>query len=524
MMRTTLRRILWLALAATYPLAAQGLAATPADSAAPRQAAWVVEPQPIDGGVADKGINVLVDSSHDLLFLWMWQVRGGLRGHLGYRTTGNEATLSTVLGPGATARQRDQSRHRWNAHRPFQMAPIGCQYHVVVIYQGGGRQPFLKEEVQALERFMREGGGVILVALPGHGREFPLGQLAAEWGAAFADKAAGPVTGKTVRWPDAKALGDVRLPSLATKGAVRWTVLGQAAGDAPVALQRPYGKGNLIIVSDSRLLTDDKGPRLEPFDDLLQLAGAGRPPDKGPRTVPWENGGVGGAFWPEKEFDLGGIKVLYAANQLPGVVTAVQERGPEVLRHLGELIPSKTWQGETFHIILAAGSPGSGWAVNAYTPKSAAMTCDDRDTGSILSVAAHELAHTMPGPPASDGTCRAGWPPFHSEAHAGYFQRMVGKRMGLGGVPGWWSDPNAPPPHTGVDLAKDSGGKAWDAAWWVWRQIDMKYGEGWYPKWMQRVYERGVGRPNNPVDLTVIIETTSEAVGADVRPIFDRIR
>ena len=262
-----------------------------------------------------------------------------------------------------------------------------------------------------------------------------------------------------------------------------------------------------------------------PLSDVLRVATGAQSHDTDQRTVPWERGGVGGAIFPEKHFDLGGVRICYAAHQHPGVIRTIKERLPEVKRHLEQLIPSGSWSDEPFYVVLGAGSPGSGWAVNIYTPKSASATCDDRNPDGILSVAAHELAHTMKGPAASDGTRRAKWPPFWGKAHAGYFQRLVWERMGLRKkLPEWWSNKSLYPPHRGIDLSRDTGIKAWESAWWAWRQIDHSHAEGWYPKWLQLVYERGVDQTRNVVTLDVMIETISQAIGEDVKPIFNRIR
>jgi len=482
---------------------------------------WRIEPQPLAGNVADKRINVLMDNSHDLAFAWLFGLRNKLRWDLGYRVTSNQATLSSILHDRAVARQRDQSTHR-SGSRPFVWAPVSCQYHVALIYQGGARQPFLAEEVAALEEFMRRGSGVILVACSDRADDYPLRELIRRWGAELGGRATSPIAGDAVPWPEADKGRAFHAVSPA-KAETPWEPLGQGKDGKVVACWRRFGKGALVVVADGALLFGPKEPRLPTFDALIRIAAVGRPADAAERVVPWEHGYGGGAFWPEKEFDLGGVKVVYAANQRPGVVAGARERLPEVRRCLDKLLPSPPWPGGSFYIILAAGSPGSGWAVNVLSPKTAGITCDESSLNAICSVAAHELAHTMTGPPASDGTCVANWPPFFSEAHAGYLQRLVGERMKLGANPPWWNEPDAPPPHFGIDLNKDSGGQAWDSVWWVWRQIDMKHDEGWYPRWLQRVYERGAGKRANPVDLEVIIQTTSQAVGADVRPIFDRI-
>jgi hypothetical protein len=54
------------------------------------------------------------------------------------------------------------------------------------------------------------------------------------------------------------------------------------------------------------------------------------------------------------------------------------------------------------------------------------------DHNSIPSILAHELAHTMYGPEAVDGTPGCRLPEWSSEAHAGWIQRQVGREMGFG--------------------------------------------------------------------------------------------
>ena len=145
--------------------------------------------------------------------------------------------------------------------------------------------------------------------------------------------------------------------------------------------------------------------------------------------MPWEPEGLGGAFYPDNEIEVGGLRVLYSDNQLPSIVELARTRTTEVLAILQKMLPTPPNPGKAYYINLAAGE-GGGWAENAVTPKMAGTISMKPE--SILSILAHELAHTMYGPEAFDGTPGCRMPDWWSEAHAGWFQRKAIKELGFG--------------------------------------------------------------------------------------------
>ncbi len=132
----------------------------------------------------------------------------------------------------------------------------------------------------------------------------------------------------------------------------------------------------------------------------------------------------------------------------------------------------------------------------------------------------------MYGPQATDGTPGCGLPDWFSEAHAGWFQRKVGREMGFG--QGWpYHSPGLAqrdPLLDAVDLANVGEGQmalAWEKAWFIWSILDARYGPDWYPKWLAHVH----GKYNDPArQLTMdeYIISVSETVGEDLSPLFEQ--
>lgn len=495
---------------------------------------WVgqalAENQPLPEGVEDNGINVLWDSSHQFLFFWHWEIQDAIR-KTGFRVTGSQATLSTVLDPTKLSRMRDQRDHRLGTYRPFIWAP-NPKFNVVLIYQFGKFQPFLPEERAALADFVRGGGGLVTIGKSDDSGGLPLNDLAGDFGAQFSDTP-GPapvevaddplVTGLPV---PAQAAGRVHTVRVSTD----WRPLVKAGDGTAVVAIREFGKGRVCAIGDDAALQWGKKEG-EPADiallaRLIKWTAGGSPPVGGSRDVAYEVPGMGGAIYPELDVQVAGLTVFYAANQQPGVIRIARERLPEVKTLLDKMLPSPPPPGERMYVILAAGT-GGGWAVNDYTPKSAAVGAIETDEDGILSVLAHELAHTMPGPAASDGSVGGILPPLFSEAHAGWFQRKVGTALGFTkptiqeeAIAIW--DPSC----TEVDIAnarEDQMWPAWMKLMWIWQIFDYRYGPDWYPKWMQTVHETYKNDREHHLTWDEVIATMSRAVGEDLFPFFQKV-
>ena len=98
----------------------------------------------------DTGINVLVDLSHQANFFTMWRLPGILRS-AGFRATGSQASLDSVLAPNGFSRVRIPVGRR----RPFGWWP-NAPYIVVITFQA---DPRAQEYLPGWERQPKRRGG-----------------------------------------------------------------------------------------------------------------------------------------------------------------------------------------------------------------------------------------------------------------------------------------------------------------------------------------------------------------------------
>jgi len=489
------------------------------------QAGPDVEPQPLADGVEDTGINLLLDQSHQMSFHWHWNVQSALRG-AGHRVSCNQASLHHVLAPGTPLRVRDQQVHAFggNPHRPMVMLPAP-EYHVVLTIQSGRYQPYLPEERDALRGFVEEGGGLILIGRHVEGG-YPLGELAAELGAEFAsDKVeVANRTGEPIPGLPDDAFDDPQTVATVTQ---EWTVLVGDDAEKALLARRQQGQGTVFVIHDSLCSTrNDEGrtvPRTELLSWLISEAAAGKPrTTDDERRVPWEHGGIGGVYYPENEVAIEGVRLLYADNQLPHIKELGEGGFEDVRTELQKLLPTPPNPGGDMYIVLSAGA-GGGWAENVFRPKVAGVISDDTD--GIKSILAHELAHTMNGPEAYDGTPGCGLPGWWSEAHAGWFQRKVCHNLGIGhDLFNYGSLMQKDPLFDAVDFANLQDGQtglAWRKAWLIWHLLDGRYGEDWYPKWLAHIHTKYEDDPAHRLTMDEYIMTISEAVGEDVAPLWE---
>ncbi|MEO2003920.1 MAG: hypothetical protein ABGY41_07450 [Candidatus Poribacteria bacterium] len=479
--------------------------------------------QPLHGA-ADNGMNVLLDHAHQFQFFGAWDVPPAIRAG-GFRVVSSQATLDSVLAAGGTSRVRVRQGDR----RPFGWWD-NASYNAVVTYQvDPNAQPYLPEEIAAVRAFVEQGGGLVMI---GGGRpseeaaeRWPLNAVAAEFGARFTHRRA------TVRTPVDDIAAALSPPPDADAGVVQvsdaWeSLLGD--GDSVVA-RREFGKGRVLVIADLEMLKWTGVPDAKVNADFLRFAldwvTATAVPAGGSRALPREAWG-GGAIYPELEASVGQVTVFYARNQPDWMLGVIRDDMPDVQRKIESWLPSAP-SDEGMHLILSAGA-GGGWAVNIYTPKEVGIIA--LDTEAILSIFAHELAHTMDeGPPGADGKIggRMPWP--YSEAHAGWFQ---GKVEALRTRERGGHDPNLTlnddPGHNTVDLAAlenhgPDNAIAWRKLWWVWQKMDDRYGPTWYARWLWVKNTRWGATPEKALSWTDLVEDMSIAVGEDLFPFFRAI-
>ncbi len=464
---------------------------------------------PAQPGTGDNGINVLLDHSHQFQFFGSWTLPGMMRDS-GYRVVGSQATLDTVLDPEEKSRVRVPDGDR----KPFAWWP-NPEFNVVITYQGDpNAQEYLPGEVDALKAFVDGGGGLVIIGSGAHGVEalekWPINTLAKEFDAQF--------TGEQTE------ISGLKVPRLQLGEG--WQPLLRGGDSEPVCALKTLGAGRVALVSDMALARPEKdaGPdsphsrqaRVKGLDTLLKLVSAGKPPVGGSRELPMEAWG-GGAIFPELEVEVGDVTMFYARNQKPELVSVITDDMPGVKDQIEQKWLPSIGTGDRMYLILSAGG-GGGWAVNAYRPKEVGIISLDAE--GILSVFAHELAHTMYGPPNDKGESAGGLPGVFSEAHAGWFQGKIGAlRTGARGG----HDPNKlftfDEDGTSLDLATidaEDNSKGWTKLWWIWQKLDETYGATWYPRWLWVKSVRWEDDPGRKLTWDEVVEDMSIAVGEDL--------
>ena len=454
--------------------------------------------------------SVLMDSAHQYAFFAAWDV-APLIEEQGFRVIGSQAALDTVLVPDGNCRVRLGTGDK----RPFGWRK-NPHLDAIVTYQSDpSSQDYLPEEIAAVKRFVRAGGGLVMIGggvpTADEAKRWPLNRLAAAFGAAITDRAA-TVEGAKV---PVLALSDAWQPKL--------------TGDdgSPASATRAFGKGRVAIVSSLDMLSwrsDGKGKTRDDVGKFLKdLMGwvSERSPRLGAKDSFPEP--ADSSIYPELKVKIGDIDVLYARNQKPDLLKIVKTAMPAVKKQIESWLPSVPPKDPT--CLLLCSGDGGGWAVNDFTPHEVATISLDPE--GVLSVFAHELAHTMAGPPNDKGEVAGQLPELFSEAHAGWFQGKIealrrGKRDG--------HDPNNlfgfDKDGKSYDIAKareDDFGSGWTKLWWIFQKLDDRCGPTWYPRWLWVKSMRWRDNPSRQLSWDDVVEDMSIAVGEDLFPFFRSI-
>jgi len=494
-----------------------------------------IEPQPLAVGAKDNGLNICLDSAHQFLFFWHWTVQDNMRDS-GFRVTGNMQVLNKTLVPGKLSLMRTQEDHDFHKqlHREFMLLP-NPEFNVVITYQFGGYQDYTPDELAILRKFVNDGGGLLIFgeAPADTNRVYPAQKLVAEFSAQFSDHQTSGQW-KIEKHPCTKNFTQTRPVSIAYKTIeidAQWMPLVQGADGGVLLAVRNFGQGRIVLCANDYLRLSGKKPDdadVQPILDMAQWAAKGKKPIGGDRGVPWEYGGVGGAIYPGNREEIAGVTVLYADNQQQKVLHTIRERTKEVKALLDRMIPSPQRSADEFYIIPAAGA-GGGWAVNVYTPRSASICCNDENIDDLLSIMAHEIAHTMTGPAASDGSTN-GMPPeegqgLFSEAHAGWFQKKVTHELGIESQAHDLKDlALIDPTLRELDLRhipKDKTLWAWKKIWFIYSILEAQFSEQFYANWMREIHEYCKDKAKfHQLTWQETLVTLSHAVNADVFPLF----
>lgn len=498
-----------------------GFCYTPSLALEDDQTANLIPPQPLHGG-EDNGINVFLDHAHQFLFFTAWDIPPLLR-EGGFRVVGSQAPLDTVLAPGQPSRVRlGQGKQR-----PFDWWP-NPEFNVVLTYQIQPQaQEYLPEEIAATRRFVEYGGGLVIIGGGLHSsdnvKRWPINSLAKEFGAIFSGHASSAPfseAGDSLTEPlELPSSGQVAALSLDES----WRVLLRGADATPILATREFGKGRVAVISDLDMIkwgkdstkntTRSKAANGTFLHGVLYWVASNKPPAGGSRNLPREAWG-GGAIYPEQQVDIGGITVLYAKNQKEDTLKTISEDMPDVKQQLEAWLPSVPTPGGMYLILSSGG--GGGWAVNVYEPKEVGIIALEPE--GILSVFAHELAHTMAGPPNDKGEVAGRLPWLFSEAHAGWFQGKIealrtGKRDGHEPNRIFEMDKDGKTLDlTQVQNIADENWNGWKKLWWIWQKLDDRYGPTWYPRWLWIKNMRWQDTPDRQLSWDDVVEDMSIAM------------
>lgn len=456
----------------------------------------------------DNGYNVLIDIAHQCSFALMWGLNGRFHED-GYRSVSSQASLNSVLDPEGKCRVRIPLDPE-NKIYPFAWYP-NFKYNVVLTEQGDlNAQAYTADERKALAKFVKDGGGLIVLANPAGSKEkaqaWTLDSLLGEFGASM--------TGETERFENRNYA--------ALNVGEEWDVLASGDKKLPVQARREFGKGRVVVAGaggavhfhgDNQEMNKQSADFLK--TTLAWLCEAQKPVGGEPR-FPQTMGG-GGAIYPELEGGTEGMVIFYAQNQKPALLNTVEQKFPIVTEKVQGWLPSRATS-EPMYLILSAGD-GGGWAVNAFKPKENGIISLS-DAG-LLSIYAHELAHTMSGPDSDAGKL-GGATPFaeRGEAHAGWFQ---------GKIDAWFDSTRRERPNRNVlEVFNDKGFMEkdpadWGKTWYIWQKLDDRYGPTWYPRWRWIQHTRWQEDPGHNLTWEEMTEEMSVAVGEDLFPFFRKV-
>lgn len=480
-------------------------------------------PLPLQKIKSDNGINVMIDLVHQCNFVSMWGLPNRLN-QLGFRAIGSQASLNSVLDPKGVSRVRIPWDEE-NKILPFAWHP-NFSYNTVITHQSDpNAQGYLPEEQKALEDFVRQGGGLIIIGVPPKSET-----IAKEWSLnELCNRFDAEITADTDKYQN--------LPYAVIKHNNEWEVTASGENGEPVVVYREFGKGHVAILGHGDIMQTKKEDVADTemknnlLSELVMKVSKGKKPVGGEPRYPVSGGG-GGGIYPELEKQFDDIVLFYAANQKPDLLAVVDNEIPKAKSLVESWIPSQPTL-EPMYLILSSGG-GGGWAVNAYRPKENGII--SLSSQGILSIFAHELAHTMHGPVNADEEVAGIAPiPNRGEAHAGWFQ---------GKVDAWFDTSLQDEPvkkcnslfefdptgdkldlvtHYENDKLRDEFGKGkdWTKTWWIWQKLDDRYGPTWYPRWKWVQHTRWANNPNHRLSWDEMVEDMSIAVGEDLFPFLN---
>ena len=471
----------------------------------------------------DNGYNVLIDLAHQCSFKSLWGFAPRLNS-LGYRALTSHASIHSLLDPDGLSRARIMY-DKENKIYPFAWIP-NPKINVIITEQSDpNAQDYLPKEQDALIEFVNNGGSLVIIGASSKDKDkmknWSLNGLVQKFGAELTE-GMDQFNGK-----------DHAVIKIGTD----WETVEKGENGKTVIARKIVGKGRVMILGGSVNIHE---PRETPEEDKKRisdflntsLAWLTETQEKagGEPRLPKAFGG-GGSFYPEIEKQFANIVFFYAENQKEELLKTVRDDIPKCKDLIEKLLPTKP-TAEPMYLLLCAGS-GGGWAVNAFRPKENGIISLNRL--GIISIFAHELAHTMFGPVNDRGEVAGKAPiPDKGEAHAGWFQ---GKSNAVFD-PSLKNETNRNcnsvfkfDPDLKMDLKKYAEdkeyrkqfkGRDWTKIWYLWQKLDDRYGPTWYPRWKWVQHTRWQETPEHRLTWEEMVEDISIAVGEDLFSFFNK--
>lgn len=304
--------------------------------------------------VSDKAfpvINMINDVSHHYSFFYAWRNQANFAGKYGYvdgehgqQMTQNQATISSL----------DLSNYNlFNLY-------MDTKYD----------EPYLKEDLSRLKKFVARDGGGLFVVLAGAGEKNGdnANDLLKEFGVKLSDK---KIQG-AVKLQDNEIISGIEKlddikggRQLILENKAEWEVLATDAEDAPLLVVRKFGKGHLALsgftpfikkkVKGKKLPGDYKFPNYEYAQQLFKHLSSGKILDRG-ITIPVK-------FSPEKIVELKTMKIrctAYSQKYAQNVIRDYEIIYPLMEKYMGVPLANVDQKNKlTIHLLPVQ---GSGWS------------------------------------------------------------------------------------------------------------------------------------------------------------------
>ncbi|MHC4165816.1 MAG: hypothetical protein ACYSWQ_02535 [Planctomycetota bacterium] len=288
--------------------------------------------------------------------------------------------------------------------------------NLLILQSSASPCPYLPEDIEAVRKFLAEGGGVVVLgdyALFRDESQYRLNELVKRFGAEFVNE---PVT-KPLR--GCSILKDEEIASYSPKiieldESVDWEVLVEDAGGRSVMARRGVGKGQLVVAS--RSLSGRKPDASDPINDtwwkpLLRQITANKPVD--PQRRPRHQ-------MPENRTERKRLPIQYS-DYLKSHADAIYAVYDECFPVIHEVMGVPPSEGMLTNLILLP-TGGGGFSSGSSIGLAAWWGNFPEKKYGMVELISHESTHSWVHPFAE---------PMWNEGIATYVGILVGRKMGL---------------------------------------------------------------------------------------------